>query len=148
MPREPFVFRTDRDWHVVAAHAVPCSCGRVLVSASVCGFSVGGDVVSYDVYIHCSRCGNDLVSQGNMTSNLSAMWAAAGCDVKTFDKRPAYEMLPALQRAIHALREWPEDYKQYEPDNGWGDLPGCLEWLEGLRDACCSEPFATVKVSR
>lgn len=104
--------------------------------------------MSYDVYINCSRCGEGLVRQSNMTSNLAGMWAAAGCDVKTFDGRKAYDMLPSLQAAIQNLREWPEDYKKYEASNGWGLLPHCLEWLEGLRDACCREPFATVSVSR
>lgn len=104
--------------------------------------------MSYDVHVNCHTCGNDLVRQTNMTSNLSKMWTEAGAPLKDFDGKTAFEVLPLLQRAIESLTDDALYYQQFVPDNGWGDLKGCIEYLKGLRDACAKEPFATVAVCR
>lgn len=34
-----------------------------------------------------------------------------------------------------------------DPDNGWGDYKGALEYLEKLLTACKNHPRATIRVS-
>lgn len=104
--------------------------------------------MSYWVSVECHSCGCDQDGGGtNMTSNLAKMWRAAGCDVATFDDRPAFAMLPSLVHAIRELQNDPEHYRKLEPGNGWGDLEGCIRFLEKIRDMCCLEPLGTVRVS-
>lgn len=60
---------------------------------------------------------------------------------------PMAEVVPKLEHGLRELREHPEAYRQYEPENGWGTLPGaikCIEsWLnelgEGNWDAITNE---------
>lgn len=103
--------------------------------------------MSYDVYVCCHTCGSDLARQNNMTSNLAQMWDAAGCPLRDFDGRPAYEVLPKLQNALDALHDDPEHFRTMEADNGWGTYEQCITYLTGLLAACARDPFATMAVS-
>ena len=43
---------------------------------------------------------------------------------------PMVEVVPKLKRGLQELREHPESYRQYEPENGWGTLPGAIKCIE------------------
>lgn len=43
---------------------------------------------------------------------------------------PMEEVVPKLERGLRELREHPERYRQYEPENGWGTLPGAIKCIE------------------
>lgn len=49
---------------------------------------------------------------------------------------PMAEVIPRLERGLRELQEHPERYRQYEPENGWGTLPGAIKcirsWLDEL----------------
>ena len=49
---------------------------------------------------------------------------------------PMSEVLPRLWRGLWELEGSPERYRQYEPENGWGTLPGAVRcirsWLHEL----------------
>lgn len=106
--------------------------------------------MSYDVYVGCSRCGSDLIrpcGRNNMTSNLSKMWSEASAPLADFQGKQAIDVLPLLQQAIDNLKDDPDYYRQLEPDNGWGDYGGCIEYLERILAACARDPFAKLRVS-
>lgn len=108
----------------------------------------GDEAVSYDVYVCCHTCGSDLVRQNNITSNLARMWDAAGCPLRDFNGRPAYELLPRLQNALDNLQDDSDRFMAMEPENGWGTYAQCVDYLRGILAACARDPFATVSVSR
>lgn len=43
---------------------------------------------------------------------------------------PMAEVVPKLEHGLRELREHPEKYRQYEPENGWGTLPGAIKCIE------------------
>lgn len=47
---------------------------------------------------------------------------------------PMAEVVPKLRRGLQELREHPERYRQYEPKNGWGTLPGAIKCIESWLD--------------
>ncbi len=83
----------------------------------------------------------------NYTSNVSRMWRTAGCDLYALKDRKAGDLVPYLERAIWAMRDYPERYRAMEPDNGWGTYEGCLEFLEKILQGCYAVPSAIVRVS-
>lgn len=81
-----------------------------------------------------------------MTSNCAGLWDKAGARLRDWDGKKAIEILPPLQKAIEWMRREPEDFKELEPRNGWGDLAGAIKFLEGIRDACAKYPDSTLSV--
>jgi hypothetical protein len=105
--------------------------------------------MSYDVYLE-ARTGPDSAVEAywaNYTSNMSPAWRAAGVDIAEFDGKTAEEFGLALDRAIERIEAAPEEFKKFEPDNGWGSVNTMLRFLKGLSDACREHPWATVRVS-
>lgn len=103
--------------------------------------------MSYDVYLGCHSCGQDLIRGGNnMTSNLARMWSAAGAPLDEWSGRLAAEVLPKLQSAIDELTNNPHQFVEMQPENGWGTHQDCLGFLQRIRDAACRDPSATLSV--
>lgn len=59
---------------------------------------------------------------------------AMGFDFKQGTWYKADEILPFIEHGIHELQFNGRRYKQYEPDNGWGNVGDALESLESLRE--------------
>lgn len=95
----------------------------------------------------------DILFESNMTHNMSEMAAELGI----FDAvwRPdtvgivtAIQLIPILESAIAELEEQPEHYKTFNPDNGWGDYDGFLNFLKTYLAGCTTYPDGLVEVSR
>lgn len=114
--------------------------------------------MSYDVALMvgsqtpCPTCGHSAFEGGkevysrNHTSNTAQMWRDAGCDLAEFDGKLAFELADSLQQAISKIEASPDDYRKYEPSNGWGDLDTTLAFLRGIYEACTVHPRAVVRV--
>ena len=64
------------------------------------------------------------------TYNYRDMFVACmGWDYHQGEYYPVAEVLPKLRRGLRELTEHPEEYRQYEPENGWGTLGGAIECL-------------------
>ena len=113
-----------------------------------------GGEVSYDVYVrYPSAPGHEdfdwaTAWEGNMTSNVSPMWRAAGANLAEMDGRRAGDCVTALRTAIADIDARPEFYKPMEPDNGWGSVDGCTRFLGEILRACEAHPGAVLSVSR
>ena len=106
--------------------------------------------MSYDVYVNCHTCGADLIrpeGHNNMTSNLAKMWGEAGAPLRDFDGLAAVAVIPRLRAAIDSLRDEPDYYRTFNPENGWGSYEHCLDFLERILAACCRDPQGTIRVS-
>lgn len=92
-----------------------------------------------------------ITEVGNYTSNVAGIWAEAlGFPLADLDGKNAGESVAALDAAIAALRD-PERraaFERLEPDNGWGDLGGALNYIIKLACSCRTHPKTTIRISR
>lgn len=91
----------------------------------------------------------DAVEIGNMTSNVSPMWAKAlgGVRLRDFHHVNAGEAAPKLAEAVKAMEADPDGYEEMNPPNGWGDYDGALGFLRDLAEACAKHPKCRIRVS-
>ena len=89
----------------------------------------------------------------NITHNLNTMAAAAGLyealwrpDENNWMK--AGDLIEILEAGLAKLKEDPEKFAKYAPDNGWGTYDGLVEFTEKYLAACKANPEARVEVSR
>lgn len=108
--------------------------------------------MSYDVSLEMDAGGPSPMDYyvGNYTSNVVPIWTKAmyGHEFAGFDGRQARECVPYLDEGIRQIETWPERFRELEPENGWGNLEGAMEYLVKCRDAFLRYPLATVKVCR
>jgi hypothetical protein len=110
--------------------------------------------MSYDVYVCCHVCGEDLMGgYTNMTSNVAGVWDAAGAPIRDWDGKQGVDVLPRLAGAIRHLRQLlPYEREELEElvrgGGSWGTVDSALEFLERIRDAICRNPLAKISVSR
>lgn len=105
--------------------------------------------MSYDVSLLADTGGEPFaVWDYNHTSNTSAMWRTAGCDIAEFHDRKAHELGRAAHTAFMVILRNKGDYRAMEPDNGWGTVDSTLGFLAAIEEACKKYPMTTVSVSR
>lgn len=69
------------------------------------------------------------------TYNLREMFVKSmNWDYRQGDWYPITEVLPKVQRGITELKLHPEEYKAYEPENGWGTIGGAIACLQSIID--------------
>lgn len=106
--------------------------------------------MSYDVSIQVAA-GPDVEVEAfwrNYTSNTSRMWThALGRSLREFDKAPASEAAGPLAVGVRKMEYDPVFYRQWEPDNGWGDYDGALAFLRAVAGACAAMPLGVLRVS-
>lgn len=61
---------------------------------------------------------------------------------------PASEAAGILAAAVERMAASPEEYKPMEPDNGWGDYEGALEFLRWVAEMAAKHPATTIRISR
>lgn len=95
---------------------------------------------------------NTLYS-ANITHNLGAMAKEAGIYEALW--RPsevgialAKDLIYPLKEGLHKLKMNPERFRTFNPENGWGDYEGFVEFVNQYLDACYKYPDAKIEVSR
>ena len=89
----------------------------------------------------------------NITHNLGRMAKAAGIYDAMWgpDERGwtcARELIEPLRDGLAELQTEPDRFKALNPDNGWGDYDGLVEFVADYLGACLRWPNAEVSVSR
>ena len=94
-----------------------------------------------------------VVWDRNITHNLGKMADEAGIYYHLW--RPeeigifsAWQLIQPLREALRVLREDPERFKKFNPENGWGTYEKLVEFVEKYLLACEENPKADVKASR
>ena len=89
----------------------------------------------------------------NITHNLAPMAREAGIYQHLW--RPeevgiteARHLVEVLTNALSVMETDPERFKRLNPENGWGDYGGFVNWVRDVRDACVRHPDAKVYASR
>jgi len=95
----------------------------------------------------------NVVFDYNITHNLGPMAKAAGIYMELW--RPeelgitkAVQLIEPLREGLHRLKVEPNNYKELNPDNGWGDYEGLVKFVSSYLDACYDYPDADVEASR
>ncbi len=126
--------------------------------------------MSLDVYLHlppdpneaaeeCPHCSQPMRAQPrrvfhrNITHNLNTMadragiyqvlWRPEECGITH-----AHQLVEPLARGFRALKDDPDRFKPFEPENGWGTYDGLVAFVRDYAIACKEYPEATVSVSR
>lgn len=56
----------------------------------------------------------------------------------------AKEIIAPLQEGLEKLKSNPEEFKKYNPENGWGTYGGLIDFVEDYLNACIQNPEAEV----
>lgn len=109
--------------------------------------------MSWDATLACGECGSG-VHQVNYTHNMNrAIRKALELRQHTlnwyedFDGLIGAESVDPLDDVIAELEQHPEDYRHFEPPNGWGSIDSLLSVLRAMRDAGIRHPNATWTIS-
>lgn len=113
---------------------------------------------------HCHR-GGEVWRWDGMTYNLAGMFRKAGFydaikrpfdDYRDGNKGrypPVVEkgavavsdVVELVRKGLADMVENEDDYRELEPDNGFGDYPGALRFTRALLQACTKHPDAFIK---
>lgn len=111
--------------------------------------------MSYDIWLEADLGGEERARVGdldwNYTSNCAPMWGKAMPDTKglrEFHGMKAGDALVHLERGIAAMEAAPDEYRELNPPNGWGDFDSQLAALKELAVAFREAPAAYVAIWR
>jgi hypothetical protein len=60
----------------------------------------------------------------------------------------AEDISELLYEGLHILISSPEEYKKYNPENGWGEYDGLVQFVKDYHMACIEYPSSELRVSR
>ena len=93
------------------------------------------------------------IFHANITHNLGRMAEQAGIYMAMW--RPdeigveiAAQIIEPLEKGLELLRSNPDRFKAFNPENGWGDYDGLVQFAEEYLEACRHFPDARVYASR
>lgn len=96
---------------------------------------------------------DDEVYWRNITHNLNTMAGKAGIYYQLW--RPdeigvthAGQLIDPLRQGLMVLENNPDKFKEFNPENGWGNYDGLVDFVREYLKACEEYPQAEVGVSR
>ena len=112
------------------------------------------DEMSLDVYLRIKTQKSEVrVYHDNITHNLGKMASEAGVyealwrpDEHGYEK--AEQIIPILKAGLTLLQSDQVAFKAFNPENGWGDYDGLVEFIVDYLAACEEFPEAMIDVSR
>ena len=107
--------------------------------------------MSLDVYLKEVRL--TTIYDANITHNLNKMADAAGIykhlwRPEEIEITKAAQLIEPLREGLALLLSDPERFKEFDPENKWGDYDGLVDFVRSYLAACEENPNATVEVSR
>ena len=101
--------------------------------------------MSYDLRLGVKVEGTDIIAvvaepeRNSPTYNLGQMFrTATGWEFEQSKWYRVSEVYPKILRGLAELIAYPNKYKKYEPDNGWGTIANAVSALQSLKD-CIDE---------
>ncbi len=83
----------------------------------------------------------------NHTSNTGNMiQEVCGLRPPSWDGKKCSELLPFIDKGIKQLRSNRQEYRKFEPSNGWGTVETTIVFLDAIRTVCEEYPSAVVRV--
>jgi len=86
----------------------------------------------------------------NYTGNVAAMWdeAMPMLNLRDMHGKIGIVCLPHLLQGIQNMLEYPDKYREMNPENEWGDYEGATLVLVKLAVHCELHPYREVFVSK
>ena len=86
----------------------------------------------------------------NITHNLAEMADALGiykCLWRPTENGfyEAGEIIPLLEKAIKKAERYPDKYRKYDSENGWGTYKNFIPWLKEVLQSCKDYPKARIE---
>lgn len=106
--------------------------------------------MSWDIYITKIIDGKEveLAECGNYTYNVTPMYMKAmGLTLSELDRHNCKEVAEILKKGIKEMEKNPEEYKTLNPENGWGDYKGALNYLKTILKECRKWPSCMLMVT-
>jgi hypothetical protein len=124
--------------------------------------------MSLDVYLYgketlvkCQcQCGHShfkkerpLLFDYNITHNLNKMAAEAGLyealwRPEEIGAQQAKDIIGKLGVGLDVLKHSPDEFKKFNPINGWGKYENLVSFVEKYLEACIENPESDISVSR
>lgn len=98
--------------------------------------------MSWDVYIVDGE--NEVDDVRNVTYNNSKIFQAIGCYYKDLDGS-CLMWAELAKQGISELKNNPEKYRHLEPENKWGGIDDCIDFLTKLLSKCLQHPRLRVE---
>lgn len=107
--------------------------------------------MSYNVNFAVDVGAPDLVEVGDWhrspTFNFWLMFEAVGLNLRDLNGLCGKYVAEALDSVISDLEAAPDEWRRYEPSNGWGCFESALKFLVELRAYANMWPEATLEVA-
>ncbi len=106
--------------------------------------------MSYDIYlqINTGKGERTVVEIGNYTSNIAPMYYKAfDKDWKFINGMRAGDAFDHILQAYKNMIGNPEEYRELNPSNGWGDYEGARDFLRKLLEECGENPECKIYIS-
>jgi len=96
---------------------------------------------------------DNTVYSANITHNLEKMAEEAGIykhlwRPEELDIHKANELIEPLTEGLKVLKSNPAEFKRFNPENGWGNYEGLVEFVDRYLNACINFPDAEIRVWR
>ena len=111
--------------------------------------------MSLDVYltevketeIYNDNCTHNLTRMANAADLYYPLWRPDDLFPDDLEVRAAM-LISRIEAGLTILKADPIYFKQFNPDNGWGDYEGLVEFTENYLQACKDNPEAIVRADR
>lgn len=102
--------------------------------------------MSYDVWLQDGD--EEVTGSHNYTYNIAPMLRVAwdGAGIRDLHGKNGADAAELLRGPIMALSTDTERFDALNPQNGWGNREGCVDWLKRIQADCLAFPEGTVHV--
>lgn len=95
----------------------------------------------------------DEVFSANITHNLGEMADRAGIYYALWrpdeiECKYAKDIIEKLEEGLRLLKKYPDFFKEFDSENGWGIYEHFVPFVEEVLEACKKYPDARIEVSR
>ena len=89
--------------------------------------------------------GDDWINHTSNTSTL--IKEVCGSRPPEWNGKRCKDIYPALVQGVSLLTMYPQQYKCFEPENGWGTIKTTIAFLEKIIANCEKHPNAVIEVT-
>jgi hypothetical protein len=114
----------------------------------------GDTIMSLGFYLEYEIDGNEVeVFNTNVTHNLTKMANEAGVykalwRPEEIEAVHAKDIVEILEKGLVDLKERPDHFRQFNPDNGWGSYKVFVPFVKECLEACRKYPNAKIVIWR
>lgn len=93
--------------------------------------------------VFSANCTHNLWQTAEKAGIYTYIWCP-----NTIGITKAEQLIAPLTEGLNELKSKPEYFKQFDPENHWGDYDSFVKFVEEYLEACKSNPNATIHTSR